>query len=175
MLFLFGCAKPTPVDTVQTYLQMLSGEREVTDSTIKSITTDCYRAKEDKELVNLTSAHREWVLDRAKELRSDPAVREFLERITWTTTYDVTQSDDSTAHVVARVILAEQHPGDREKALAIKNLPQPLVDILKRGLELPFQFDMKKVDGKWKIDDYNTPDVLLPLFQSVGIGTSNIK
>jgi hypothetical protein len=170
-----GCAKPTPVETVQTYLQMLSGEREVTDSAIKSITTECYRTAEEKDLVNLTSAHREWFLDKSSELRKSPAIKEFLERVKWETVYDVTQPDDASARVVARVILAEQNPGDREKALAIKDLPQPLVDIIRRGLELPFQFDLKKVDGKWLIDGCTCPEALITLFESVGIEATDSR
>ena len=175
MSFSSGCTKRTPVETVQAYLQMLSGERKVTDSAIQSITTECYRTKEEKELVNLTTAHREWFLDKSQELRSSPAIREFLMRIKWETTYDVTQSDDVSARVVARVIMAEQDPGDREKALAIKDLPKPLVDIVRRGLELPFQFNLKKVDGKWLIDECGCPEALKALFQSVEIDATYNK
>jgi hypothetical protein len=166
---LSGCGQPTPVETVQTYLRMLSGETPVDGATFQSITTECYRSKENKELVNITQTTREWVLDEAQQLRSNPAVGEFLDRITWTTTYDETQADDSDARVVARVIMAEKNPGDREKALAIKDLPQPLADILRRGLELPFQFDLKKANGSWKIDECVFPDSLLTLFESFSV------
>jgi hypothetical protein len=96
-------------------------------------------------------------------------VRRFLELVAWTTSYDLTRQTDTSAQVVARVILSERRPGDRVKALDIPNLPGSLADILRRGLELPFQFELKMEDGRWKVDGFTFPDSLAPVFESFDI------
>jgi hypothetical protein len=167
-----GCGKPTPVATVQDYLRMLSGEKPTSAAAIEAVTTENYRETEHPEIASITGENRERVLDRAEELRGDPAVRQYLNLVSWTTSYDVTSQTDTSAHVVARVILSERRQGDRMKALAIPNLPGSLGDILRRGLELPFQFDLKMEDGRWKIDGFTFPETLAPVFESFekGVG-----
>ena len=82
----------------------------------------------------------------------DPAIREFASLVTWDTHYDTIYTIRDRATVVARVIIGEKRKGDREKALAISGLPEPLAVALRRGVELPFQFDLVMEDGNWKID-----------------------
>jgi hypothetical protein len=164
-----ACAKSTPVRTVQTYLAMLSGEKPVTDKILDSITTECYRKSRHQEI----ASSKEWALDRAQTLRQDTAIREFLTKIQFTTQYDVIHQNETDSEVVARVIITELHPGDREKAIAIPNLPAPLVEILKKGLELPFQFKLRMEENKWKIDDFTIPDSLIPLFEPLTVETAN--
>jgi hypothetical protein len=144
---------------------MLSGEQLVTPSRLEEITTARYREQEHHHLATIASEQRAQALDLAEELREDPAIREFMKRVTWTTRYDVVRQDESSASVVARVILTERRPGDRKAALAIPNLPKPLGYVLRRGLELPFNFSLKKEDGLWRIDELTLPEVLVPLVE----------
>jgi hypothetical protein len=171
-LIVSGCSRPTPISTVQTYLQMISEERPITDAAVQEITTDRYRSAQNAGPVAVAAEQRGMVLARAEELRKDPAISEFLQRVKWTTTYDTVRQDQSSAEVVARVILTERRKGDRERALAIRGLPQPLVDVLRSGLELPFQFQLRMESGRWKIDDFRYPDSLKPLFEPAAEGTS---
>jgi hypothetical protein len=160
-----GCSERTPVRTVQMYLQVLSGERELTPRLLESITTENYRSTEQAHLATIDNENRMKALDLAEELKNDPAIQEFMRRVTWTTTYDTPRRCDETCQVIARVILSERRPGDRDAALQIPNLRQPLKDALRRGLELPFQFGLIKENGQWKIDEFEVPDVLKPLLQ----------
>jgi len=160
-----GCGEPDPVRTVQDYLRLLSGERSVTSEALETLTTEHYRHTEHAHLASIAEEHREEAIDLASELREDPVIGEFLDHVTWTTTYEVTSRDDSSAHVVARVILTERRPGDREKALSISGLPEDLRDVLEEGLELPFQFELRMEEGRWKIDDFEFPRKLLSLLE----------
>jgi hypothetical protein len=163
--FLAGCGGPDPVRTVQDYLRLLSGERPVTGEALENLTTEHYRNTEHAHLVSLAEEHRGQALDLAAELREDPVIGQFLEKVSWTTTYEVTGRDASSAHVVARVILTERRPGDRQEALNIPGLPTPLRDVIEQGLELPFQFELKMEDGRWKIDDFEFPQKLVSLLE----------
>jgi len=160
-----GCGEPDPVRTVQDYLRLLSGERQVTSQALENLTTEHYRNTEHAHLATLAAEHRERALDFASELKEDPVISQFLEKVAWTTTYEVTSREASSAHVVARVILTELRPGDREDALNIPGLPPVLRDVLEQGLELPFQFELKMEDGKWKIDNFEFPRKLLSLLE----------
>lgn len=168
-LFLSGCAKPSPVKTVQLYLQMLSGERPVNERLIAQITTESFRSSYHAHVVSFAESGREWALESVTEARKNPAIRRFFELITWTTAYEAAFPAPDTARVVARVILTEKRTGDRDRALAIEGLPRELVDILRRGLELPFQFELKLEDGRWRIDNFYFPEALLPVFDSLGV------
>lgn len=162
---LVSCGEPDPVRTVQDYLRLLSGERSVTSQALQNLTTENYRTTEHAHLATLAEEHREQALDFASELKEDPVISQFLERVSWTTTYEVTSREATSAHVVARVILTERRPGDREVALNIPGLPQALRDVLEDGLELPFQFELKMEEGRWKIDDFELPRKLLSLLE----------
>ncbi len=166
-----GCAKPSPIRTVQNYMQLLSGERPVTQASLEAVTTEKYRSAEHPHLLTIASEKRSRAIDLADELREDPAIRELLKKVSWKTKYDVIERSSSSARVVARVIMIERHPGDREAALKIPNLPQPLVDVLQRGLELPFQFELKMESGIWKIDSFEFPKDLVPLLEIPAAGT----
>lgn len=165
LILLEGCSKPSPVKVVQTYLRMLSGEIKVSEKILNNITTENFRAEHHPEIISKATLHREWIIDRAEEIRKDPAIKELLKLITWTTTYEIKTIDSTSSRIVARVILVETRAGNRKRALAIKGLPKPLYDILQRGLELPFQFQLVLVDGRWKIDKCIIPEQLLPLFE----------
>ncbi len=141
----------------------MSGERPVTQSALESLTTDHYRHTEHPHLATLASESREKAIDLAAELREDPAIQELMKLVSWKTTYDITRQTETDAHVIARVILVEKRPGDREAALEIPDLQKPLTDVIKSGLELPFQFELVKEDGRWKIDEFTFPEILLPL------------
>jgi len=162
-ILLTGCALNDPVTTVQTYLRMLSGESKVTYRSLEAITTEEYRTKKHPHLASITSEQREKASDLAEELKNDPAIREFLKRVKWVTTYEVRALTDSSVEVVARIIISERRPGDREKALSIEGLPSTLAEILRKGLEIPLRFQLVKQNGRWKIDDLNVPEILIPL------------
>jgi hypothetical protein len=162
----FGCACPSPVETVQTYLRMLSGDRAISEDVIASTTTEHYRTTTQLQIETVTQANREWILDRAEELRQNPAIQEFLNYTNWTTTYNVVRVDESNAEVIARVILSERHPGDREHALALQGVPEELMNVFRRGLELVFTFRLVKENDRWKIDDVYFPEALAKILES---------
>lgn len=137
----------------------------MTESRLNRITTAKYRDEEHPHLATIASEQREQALDLAEELREDAAIREFMKKVTWTTRYDVVRQEEQSAVVVARVILTERRPGDREAALEIPNLPKPLDYVLRRGLELPFSFELRLESGLWKIDEFILPEVLAPLVE----------
>ena len=122
-MFPVGCSKPDPTHTVQTYLQMLSGEHAIDETVLNDITTENYRASEHGNLQSLAQTQREWAFDRAQELRSDQAVKEFLNRMTWKTTYDRTGQGEGASRVVAHVVLAEKIPATATKRWQSKISP----------------------------------------------------
>jgi hypothetical protein len=160
MMAVVSCAQRSPERTVRDYLQMLSGERVVTESSLRAVTTEHYRTTEHPHLASLAAETRESAIDLAEELRDDPAIREFMQHVSWRTTYETTGVTDTGANVVARVIIAEKRPGDRDAALGIEGLPQALKDVLERGTELPFRFTLVNEGGQWKIDEFEIPDAL---------------
>ena len=164
-----GCSRSTPTGTVKDYLRLLSGERDVTQSALQSVTTEHYRNAEHAHLATLTCERRAQAIDLAEELREDPAIREFLERVKWTTTYEVSREGETSAEVVARVIISERRAGDREAVLEIPDLPAPLREVLESGLELPFRFELMKEDGVWKIDGLVYPEALVSLLELPGV------
>ena len=171
LLLSASCAGPSPVETIQTYLRMLSGERQVNESAILSITTENYRSTTHQQVQSAAEANREWILERADELRQNPSTSAFLACLSWATQYNVMHQDESSSEVMARVILTERRPGDREKALAMTGVPEPLVEAFRRGVELPFHFTLVKEGNKWKIDQITFPDVLAPLFETTEVQT----
>ncbi len=167
-----GCRSSTTTKTVQDYLRLLSGERPFTQASLEALTTEEYRSTEHAHLVSVAEQHRGQVIDLAEELRENPAIREFLELIRWQTTYEVLNEDETTAQVVARVIMVPKGEREREAALAIPDLPSELSAALEQGLELPFIFDLRRESGRWKIDGFSLPPYLLPLFESPTTSTN---
>ncbi|MFH1676354.1 MAG: hypothetical protein ABIC40_04940 [bacterium] len=166
MGLIIGCAKSTPVRTVQDYLVLLSGEREATASALEAVTTENYRRTEHPHIASVAREQRSSIGDLAQELGKDPAIREFLGRVKWVTDYRILNENENDATVEARIIITEKRKGDREKALKIKNLPQALVDVLENGFELPFQFELKMENGRWKVDNIEIPDELIPMIET---------
>ena len=159
-----SCGGPPPPERpVKIYLQLLSGEMSFTEKLLNAVTTENYRSSDRAHLLTAVREQGEDSIDLVEELRNDPVLQQVFELVTWETTYEVYEKNPSEARVVARVIMAEKRPGDRAKALAVPDLPDPVRDVLEHGLELPFQFELKKEDGMWKIDDLTMPEVLLPL------------
>ena len=144
---------------------MLVGDRPVTERSLAAITTSKYRETDHPHLASLAEEQRETAIDLVDEVIQDKAITEYLEYVTWTTVYDIVREANDEAVVVARVIITERSPGDREKALAIENLPKPLTDILNHGLELPFRFNLSKEGNSWKINEFHIPELLTPLLQ----------
>lgn len=165
-----SCGGPPPPERpVQVYLQLLSGEMSFTEKLFNAVTTENYRSSEHAHLLTVLREEGEESIDLVEELRNDPVLQQVFELVSWETTYEVYKKNPSEARVVARVIMAEKRPGDRAKALAVPDLPDPIRDVLEHGLELPFQFELKKEDGMWKIDDLTMPEALLPLLDLPGI------
>jgi len=157
-----GCLRSTPERTVREYLQLLSGERALTNSTLERLTTEHYRTTDHPHLAMIAEEQRE-SLGAAFELHEDNAIGAFLEKVTWETTYNVVRMEDNEAEMIARVIMIERNPGDLDEAREIEGLPPELLEILDRGLELPFRFTLKRVDDEWKVDEMHFPDELIPL------------
>ena len=164
-----SCGGPKPEHPVQTYLQLLSGEIPFSQRQLDAVTTENYRNSDRAHLLTAVRMEGKKPVDLVEELRNDPVLQKVFELVSWDTRYEVYEKNPSEARVVARVIMTEKRPGDRAKALAIPDLPDPIRDVLERGLELPFQFELKKEDGMWKIDDLTMPAVLLPLLDLPGI------
>ncbi len=163
MLVQVSCVPSTPDRTVRTYLQLLSGERTVTQSTLESITTEHYRNTEHPHLASLAVESREQALDLADELRDDPAIHAFMEKVIWDTTYETVVGSDNEARVVACVAITERRPGDMDDIREIPDLPPELLNILEHASVLSFDFVLKLEDGRWKIDEFTVPENLLDL------------
>ena len=170
-----SCAGPNPERPVQTYLQLLSGEIPFSQRQFDAVTTENYRNSDRAHLLTAVREEGGEPIDLVEELRNDPVLQQVFELVSWETTYEVYEKNPSKARVVARVIMAEKRPGDRAKALAIPDLPDPIRDVLEHGLELPFQFELKKEDGMWKIDNLTMPEVLLPLLDLPGIAVDEME
>jgi len=151
----------------------MSGERPLTQDVLESLTTERYRESEHPHLASLAEERRRQALDLAAELRQDPVIRQFLDRVSWTTTYEVTEQTATEATVIARVIMTQRRPGDRQAALQIPGLPAPLKEVLERGLELPFRFELKLESGRWKIDRFEIPEILHSLLDIPGVSPSD--
>jgi len=164
LVMMVSCVEQPPERTVRSYLQMLSGERAVTEAELGDLTTEHYRTTEHPHLHSLATQTRAQAIDLADELREDPAIAEFMQRVTWTTMYETSGLTEDSACVVARVIISERRPGDSEAAKEIEGLPDVLKDVLERGTELPFRFELIKENGRWKIDQFTFPESLLTLF-----------
>jgi hypothetical protein len=168
-----GCVRSTPERTVRQYLQLMSGEQLLTPDVLESLTTEHYRESEHPHLATLAEEHRRQAVDLAAELRQDPVIRQFLDRVKWTTTYEVADQTATEATVIARVIMTQRSPGDREAALQIPGLPKPLRDVLERGLELPFRFELMLESGRWRIDRFEVPEILHSLLDIPGAPPSD--
>ena len=141
----------------------------MTQSTLESITTEHYRHTEHAHLESLAVESREQAIDLAEELREDPAIHAFMEKVIWDTTYETEIESDTAAMVTANVAITERRPGDRESINEIPDLRPELVEILDRETVLSFEFMLKMEDGRWKIDEFTIPDNLMDLLEFPGV------
>jgi len=173
MIFLIAAMSCSPQQRpkkpVQMYLMMLTGELNYSESLFETITTENYRSSEHPHLLSLTPEQRENAVDLVTELKDDPVIQQVFELVAWETTYEIDERSETEARVVARVVMVERRPGDRESALEIPNLPEPFREVLESDPELPFQFELIMENGAWKINEFEFPEELEPLLDLRGI------
>ena len=163
---LSGCVGSKPEWTVRDYLQLITGDRDANAQSLECLTTENYRSTDHPHLLSASQDVRDHVLDISVELRDDPSFRALAGVMVWDTDYEVTETPDGKALVIATVRMDPLKPEDRDRALEIPELPDPIRAVIENDLELSFSFSLMQESGLWKIDSFEFPEVLMPLLDN---------
>jgi hypothetical protein len=164
-LILTACGSRRPVFVVQDYLSILSNEKSAQRDNLDDIITENFRKNHHDSITSFKDENLGWFIGYFEHLFNDPNFIQFTQYIEFKTTYETFSHADNSVKVVARVIIGEKNPGDLERVYAIPDLDHIFKDVMRDGVELPFQFILVREDGAWKIDELILPEKLEELLE----------